>query len=266
MIQANKHPQLIAVVLSILLFIVLFFGFDTKTSIQVDLEKSRSLNFEATDARNLIAEATGTVSEETAIVLEELITALEHTKDESERIKLFMELSGHWNRLNRPDIAGHYMLNAAELKGDARSWSMAGTTFAQGLKVFDSGKERAYCMDNAISCFENALSMDPLNTDHRINLALCYVEEPPIDNPMKGILMLRDLNSTEPKNIKVLSTLGSLAIRTGQYSKAIERLSLAFDLSGNDSEIACLLTEAYKGLNDIENEKRFAAICKIADD
>mgnify|MGYP003401398438 CR=1 FL=1 len=51
----NKN-QYIAIGAAVVLFLVLFFGFDTVPAKQKDLEKSRSLSFETTSIANLMNE------------------------------------------------------------------------------------------------------------------------------------------------------------------------------------------------------------------
>ncbi|MBK7605446.1 MAG: hypothetical protein IPI15_18140 [Saprospiraceae bacterium] len=60
---------------------------------------------------------------------------------------------------------------------------------------------------------ESAISLDPKETNHRVNLATIYAESPPKDNPMKGIMMLLDMSKSEPENITVMNTLGELATK-----------------------------------------------------
>jgi cytochrome c-type biogenesis protein CcmH/NrfG len=83
---------------------------------------------------------------------------------------------------------------------------------------------KAFCNQRAVQAFENAISLNPDNASHRLNLALTYTEMPPEDNPMKGILLLRELQEQYPENTQVLNALGRLAIQTGQYARAVERL------------------------------------------
>ena len=80
------------------------------------------------------------------------------------------------------------------------------------------------CSTNAVTAFENAIAEDPEKCFTQNQSSTCYVEEPQKDNPMRGILMLRELSENYPDNPSVRYQLGRLAVMTGQFEKAIERL------------------------------------------
>ena len=95
-----------------------------------------------------------------------------------------------------------------------------------------------------------------------MQLAMVYVDKPLEDNPMKGILMLRELNTKHPENADVNIQLGRLAIKTGQFEKAVERLKKAVELSPGTVSIYCLLADAYTGLGDKTNAGLAEKKCK----
>ncbi|MBK7787639.1 MAG: hypothetical protein IPJ54_03460 [Saprospiraceae bacterium] len=101
-------------------------------------------------------------------------------------------------RVGRCLIAGHYAEELALLKNDEQSWSIAGTTYLLGLKSATEDKG-AFCKSKALAAFEKALSLNPSNVDHKINKALCFVEMADENNPMQGILMLREFNQQHLK-------------------------------------------------------------------
>jgi cytochrome c-type biogenesis protein CcmH/NrfG len=100
-----------------------------------------------------------------------------------------------------------------------------------------------FCANRAIQAFENAISLDPSDITNKVNLAVCYAERPPQNNPMKGILMLIDLNKKHPENVPTLSTLGRLGIQTGQFEKAVARLELALQIEPKNIKVNCLLAQ-----------------------
>jgi uncharacterized protein HemY len=81
---------------------------------------------------------------------------------------------------------------------------------------------------------------------------LIYAENPPQDNPMKGILMLLDLNKKFPENVGVLVNLGRLGLKTAQFEKAAQRLEKVIVLEPDNRSANCLLIEAYEGLGQKE--------------
>ena len=101
--------------------------------------------------------------------------------------------------------------------------------------------------------FQNAASLNPTNIEHTINLALCYTENPPADNPMKGTLLLLNLEKANSGNIPVNIQLARLGIKTGQFDKAIARLEKILAKEPDNKRAVCLLAEAYSKSNNAKS-------------
>ncbi|MCZ2102062.1 MAG: hypothetical protein LC107_11055 [Chitinophagales bacterium] len=242
----TKH-QAIAIGIAGILFLVLFLGFDTIPTKQKDLEKSRLLNIETTSVANLIKEAMPNVDKANASLIDALVHDLEKVgTDTIQRIEKLKSLSGTWYDLGQPAIAGAYAQDIAELVKTQESWSIAGTTYAICVKNSEEGKTKDFCSKRAIKAFENAISLAPDLIEPRINLAICYVDNPDKDNPMQGILMLRELNQNHPENVSVLNQLAKLALQTNQIDRALERLEEAIQLEPDNKNTICLLANAYE--------------------
>jgi tetratricopeptide (TPR) repeat protein len=119
----------------------------------------------------------------------------------------------------------------------------------------------SYCTEKAIEAFETAISLNPDNLSNRINLVLTYTENPPKENPMKGITMLLDLNERYPEQPLVLNTLASLAIKTSQYERALERLNRSFEIDPENNKTICMLALVNNQLGRKEDFERFSQLC-----
>ena len=80
---------------------------------------------------------------------------------------------------------------------------------------------------------------------------------------MKGIQMLLALNSEEPNNTNVLFHLGRLAIQTGQFDKAEQRLKTAERENPEDVRIVCALADLYDRTENAEKQKYRDACAKL---
>jgi uncharacterized protein HemY len=78
---------------------------------------------------------------------------------------------------------------------------------------------------------------------------------------MKAVLMLRDLEKKYPENPSVYNALGRLAIKTGQWQRAIDRLEKAWSLDRTNFNTPCLLAKAYEGAGQMDKSAEFAKIC-----
>ena len=254
--------QIIVVSSMILLFAGMYFGLDTKPKEQKSIEKSRELEAESTDINALLDDAKSKLTDEQSTLILSIETKLKETETDSSKIEVLKELSGSWYRLERVDLAGFYAEEIANIQNNEEAWSIAGTTYAIGTQRAAEEKVKQFCFGRAVKAFENAISINPSNTVHKVNLAVCYAENPLPENPMKGILMLRDLIEKEPENVLVLSTLGRFAIQTGQFEKAIERLEKAISIEPENNKANCLLAQAYQGVGNTQKATEYANICK----
>lgn len=261
-----NQTQWIVVGLSLGLFFVLYLGCETKPPEQKAIEKSRALNIETTTITNLLREAKSSLTPTGSNDVLSLEAMLEQTSTDTQKVDVLKQLSGTWFELGFPAIAGYYAEEIAQIDGSANAWAMAGTTYNICLQQTEAQKISVFCEERAIAAFESAISENPDNPTHKLNLALIYTERPPQDNPMKGILMLRDLTEQYPENAAILYHMGRLAIMTGQYERAVERLTAALNLEPQSKRINCLLAEAYTGMGNVEGAKAFRQACEQAAD
>lgn len=244
-----------------LLFGGLYFGFNTKPAKFKTVEKQRQLASVSTDVNSLLADSKANLDAEDRTSVQLLENEVSSALIDSAKVALLMRLSSLWYSLERPAIAGHYAEKVAEIKKDEDAWSIAGTTYSICVEKEKEEKVRSFCTQRAIQSLENAASLNPSNLQHKVNLALVQAENPPADNPMKGILMLIELNEKYPNNPLILTQLGRLAIKTGQFQKAVERLEQALTIEPNNQKAICLMVQAYEGLGNKVNAQEFQSKC-----
>jgi len=257
----NK-PQWIVVSVAAVLFLLLYFGFDTKPGNHKEIEKQRVLAAVSTDINAMLRDAKKSLSPQESASVLALEKELEGTADTA-KAHLYKRLSSLWYSLEKPGISGYFAEKVAEAESSEEAWSIAGTTYSICLQQEQEEKVKAYCTQKAIQSLENAASINPANIQHKVNLALVHVENPPKDNPMKGVLMLVEMNKHNPGNPVVLMQLGRLAVKTGQYDKAVERLEEALAAQPDNRTANCLLAQAYQGLGNSEKAKIFQQKCDL---
>lgn len=253
--------QLVSIFGALCLFALIFFGLDTRSDeVQVE-EKNRAMNQEVLNVNSLIRDAKKNLSNADA----DLITLLERkvldSTSDSTKVESLKSLASAWYDFRNPIISAHYAEMIADEEKSADAYSISGTTFMLAMKEQEEDRVKTYCSKHALEAFEHAISLEPKNVQHRINHALCSVEHPPKENPMKGILELINLNKTHPDNASVLYQLGRLGIQTGQFEKAVGRLKKALELEPTMSKAHCLLSEAYNKLGDEANASIHRAKC-----
>jgi tetratricopeptide (TPR) repeat protein len=257
-----KHKtQIYFIISAFILLGVLFFGFDIYPSSTKALEKSRALNTQEYDISSYQSEAKAALGEEDLKYLETLEVQAQHAGADSAKINVLKQLSGYWFRLQNPIMAGLYAREIASQEETATSWAITGTTFASGLQQDLDEKKKAFLRDEAVDAFEKAISLEPAVIDHRVNQALCYIEFPAANEPMKGIQMLVGLTNNYPESPVPPYQLARLAVKTGQYERGLTRIEQALALDPSNARIACLAIEIYTALNRPDEAKALEGIC-----
>ncbi len=257
-----SRQKKIALGSAILLFCILYFGFSlTDKKEKARKDKERTLITEATGPEALLKEARSGTSGDTL----ELVDRLQHATEGDDTTAVLdnlKRLSGVWYSQRRYGLAGYYAEKVSEIEKTATAWSIAGTSYGTGVKLLPEGSEREFCVGRAARAFEKAISIEPDATIHRVNLAALYADAPPKDDVMKGIKMLLELNKKEPDNTAVINLLGQLAIKTGQYDKAIARLEESYKIDPKNPQTPCLLIMAYEGAGQHEKAHELAEKCR----
>lgn len=123
--------------------------------------------------------------------------------------------------------------------------------------------------DSSKNELKKLLEKDPSNLDFKNKLAMTLVVS---ENPMSGIMMLREVLETQPNNRQALLNIGLLSIKSGQFGKAKERFRKLVSLDSTDYEAKLYLavslletskkTEAKKVLQQIINTQDSIPIIK----
>jgi tetratricopeptide (TPR) repeat protein len=235
-----ERQQILLILGSVALVALLYFGFDTKPPKQRLIEKSRAGDVELQETINAVRQAKARLPEDLRKQFQGLENVIEGSDKDTVRLNALKQLSALWFDYGAYVPAGYYAEQVAESAQSAESWAIAGSTYGAGMQ----GPENAsLAASAAIRCFENAISLDPENIDYRINLAICYAEQPPASDPMRGIQSLLELNRTHPENTSVLFHLARFGMRTGQFDRAKERLETALTIAPEEQRLHCLMVE-----------------------
>ncbi|HLF63320.1 MAG TPA: tetratricopeptide repeat protein [Saprospiraceae bacterium] len=255
------RQQVALIVGSLVMILLLYFGFNTKPPKQRLVEKSRAGDVELQETQNAIREAKASLPEDLRKYIQGLENIVEGTTNDSVRIEALSSLSATWFDQDAFVPAGYYAEHLAEIAQTAESWAIAGSTYGAGLTSYAEAELVELAMAGAVRSFESAISLRPDNLDYRINLAICYAEQPPATNPMKGIQLLLELNRSNPENISVLYHLARFGMRTGQYDKAKERLEKALSLDPTQRRLHCLMAELLRTMKQDERAMQYQTVC-----
>lgn len=240
-----SRPHYLALAVALLAFAALYWGLERRPPQMRGTDPAATGSLASTSAQALIREASASLDPRAEAEIHGFEKMLDAAADTVRRIELLKQLSGAWFRADQPALAGHYAERVAEIAPSDTTWGIAGTTYSLCLRMDSlSSKARAFCTERAVPAYETAISLAPEIATYKTNLAVHLADNPPADNPMRGILMLRELNQANPDDVGVLIQLGRLALQTNQVDRAVERLTRAAALAPDSRSAQCLLAEA----------------------
>lgn len=199
---------------------------------------------------------------QSANALQSLEAKLKDTQDPLSQVALYKELSAFWYQRNEPLLSAIAAERVAFIEKADSSWSVAGALFYNANVGAVDSATRVFAAKKALNAFETASQLAPQTPEHQVNLALVYAENPQPDNPMKAVMLLRELEQKYPDNPAVYNALGRLAIKTSQWDRAIQRLEKAYALDPKNPNTPCLLAQAYSRAGRDAEAKTFADLCK----
>jgi tetratricopeptide (TPR) repeat protein len=187
--------------------------------------------------------------------LEDLVNKNQHD------LILLDSLGKQWDRLEQPVISSHYFEMIAEQQPGEKSWLNAAYRYFDAFKTAGDSTLRVMMVNKAITAYGNVLSYNAGNLDAKTDLGVCYVEGTP--EPMKGIMMLREVVSKNPEHENAQFNLGVLSVKSGQYDKAIERFQKVLQINPSRKEMYYMIGKSYilsgnkeKALENLEKLKK----------
>ena len=256
-----RAPQYAAALVAIALLLFMYFGCPTQAPEMAQAEASRSLQLSATSTESMIRAAQQELNAGQIASIIEIEEQLETDPPpaDTQKRRLLEELASQWFRLGYPGISAGYAQQIAEESNGEQDWAIAGTSYTICVQRAQEEKVRSFCYQRAEQAYLNALSLNPEELDHQINLALTYTLNP--EQPMQGILRLREIQEENPDDPRPLVTLARLALQTNQLERAAERLDAALALDPTNQAAICLRAETYQRAGQLADAARMSELC-----
>lgn len=147
----------------------------------------------------------------------------------------------------------YYTGQAAKLENSEKSLTFAARFFLESARKQDEPGLKKWMANESKQLFEKALVLDPENDSLKVGLGSCYIFGNIADNPMQGIMMIREVAEKDPANMYAQYMLGVGGLMSGQLDRAIERLSLVADKQPENVEVKLMLAEAFERKGDKTN-------------
>jgi tetratricopeptide (TPR) repeat protein len=228
MMNAIRSKQII-VIGAVLLLVVFLFTRDIKGLVKPKQETTGvPAGGQLTSASNVInlttvsTAAKNSINANIAAEITTLENAYQNAADE-EKVNAAKALAEKWDDVEQSVPSALYLEIIANKDRSLNNWLAAGGKF---MKAFDTTQDSVISpalLQKANAAYTNAFTLDSTNLEAKTGLGITIVNG--MGAPMSGIAMLLDVVKKDPKNLKANMSLGTFAIKSGQFDKAIIRFN-----------------------------------------
>jgi tetratricopeptide (TPR) repeat protein len=249
-----KRQQLFLVSGALVILVALFFFGQTTpskskntTSVRKQAAVMRDIQFS-----DILAHAKQKINSEQNQRLVALENSVIRGDVKKQKIDMYHQLASFWK-----DSAGifepyaYYTAQASKLENSEKSLTFAAQLFVDNLPVEGEPAMQHWLATNAKDLLDRAIN--PNNDSTKIGIGVCYMFGNISDNPMQGILTVREIAQKNPDNIYAQMILGLGGKKSGQYDKAIERFSYVIRKQPHNLEAIFQLGECYELKGDKSN-------------
>ncbi len=188
---------------------------------------------------------------------EAMQTALEGVEDKPAGLNAIASLL-ETNQLHA--LAALIRKEAASLTNIDTVWKKAGNELYSLAFNTDNQSLAQYVLSQAMACYEQAIGLNPEDNEAKISLAVAHLEGQ--KEPMKGVMLLREITDKDPDNITANLILGKYGIVSGQFDIAAERLQKVLSIDSLNVDACLYLAEAYEGMGDKDKAIETLEQCK----
>jgi len=250
-----KKAQWIAIIAGLILFSILYI-FVPRTNKKELASTSEAAVNQGVSAKSLIDGAKTSLTADQKIALLSIENQLNTNSKMADSIKTYKALAQFWAKeAQRIEPYLYYTYSAALLENTEKSLTFAAQQLVDNFTNPDAPPAlQNWMASNAKVLLEKALVINPINDSAKINLGACYLFGNISDNPMQGILKVKEVVDKNPHNDYGQLILALGGKKSGQYEKAIERFLIVLNDQPNNIEAMVNLAECY----ELTNQKAIA--------
>ncbi len=252
----TKRTQLLVLIGALALTAVLYIL--PQKAIKKETDSIGTENRESFSFESLLTSAKGSLKREELEPVSKIESELSKNQH---NISLLDSLGKQWDRLQQPFISSHYFEMIALEEPGEKTWLNAAYRFFDAFRMAGDSTLRTLMLKKAITGYSNVLTYNADNLDAKTDLGVCYVEG--TAEPMKGIMLLREVVSKNPSHENAQFNLGVLSVKSGQYDKAIDRFQKVLQINPSRKEMYFMIGKSYllsgnkvKALENLEKLKK----------
>ena len=169
----------------------------------------------------------------------------------NQQVHVYHQLASYWmDTLHREEMGAYYTGEAAKLENSEKNLTFAAHLLLDTMLSATDADMQKWLATRAKELFDKALLINPGNDSSKIGLGVCYMFGNISDNPMQGILAVKQIADKDPNNLYAQMILGLGGIQSGQYDKAAERFLLVVKKQPNNIEAILNLAGVYERMGN----------------
>jgi tetratricopeptide (TPR) repeat protein len=171
-----------------------------------------------------------------------------------QKLEVFHQLAHFWKDTAQIfEPYAWYEAEAARLENSEKSLTFAAHLFLENLRNEESDRLKKWKALQAKDLFERSLRINDKNDSAIVGLGACYIFGNIADNPMEGILKVRQVVEKDSTNVFAQMVLGHGSLISGQYDRAIDRFGKVLALNPKNLEAILMMAEVYERKEDKAN-------------
>lgn len=172
----------------------------------------------------------------------------------NQQIKAYEQLADFWmDTVHNHILGAYYIAEAAKLENSEKKLNFAARLLLENLMTEENPPMQQWLGNNTKQLFEKVLELNPDNDSAKVGIGASYMFGNISDQPMEGIMKIREVVAKDSTNVYAQMMLGMGGIRSGQFDKAIERFQKILKLQPNNLQAIFHLAETYDRMGDKAN-------------
>jgi tetratricopeptide (TPR) repeat protein len=254
-----KKQQIILTLSGLCLLVVLYFFGNTvppaKTKPSSSVANEGSPRDKQIDIQEILEASKSRLSPGQLSTVNRLEHSVVRGDVKNQQLQSYQQLATFWKDSVRNAFlpAAYYTAEAAKLENSEKSLTFAAQLFLENLRGQDNAALKRWMASESKELFERALQLNPNNDSSKIGLGGSYIFGSEAGNPeevMQGIQQILEVARRDSTNMYAQFMLGLGGIESGQFDKAIDRLTKVVRNEPENIEAVLTLAEAYERKGD----------------
>jgi len=235
----------------LLLVVIYFFGNTVAPNKPAPPVAAATANTPATfDTKDVLLKYKSGLNAEQLQTITQLENSVVRGDVHNQQIHVYHQLASYWgDSLHHEEIGAYYSGEAAKLENSEKNLTFAAHLLLDRMMSATDASIQRWLATSAKELFDKVLAINPNNDSSKIGVGVCYMFGNISDNPMQGILAVRQIADKNPDNIYAQMMLGIGGIQSGQYDKAAERFLTVIKKQPGNVEAILNLAGTYERMD-----------------